>query len=151
MENTRLEKNSSRKKFNICCKILVTGLISTPLYLENGKTNTSVGILYKEHFTRNIKGNNHQICLKNKSSRYKKKNPTEYNILASWGFSFPQWILLPNEKQIPCKGSSNEQFHKVWFQLANQFWRRSKCDKLMTLAMTDAKWWQYLTWLFGST
>jgi hypothetical protein len=57
--------NSSRKKFNICCKILVTGLISTPLYLENGKTNTSVGILYKEHFTRNIKGNNNQICLKN--------------------------------------------------------------------------------------
>jgi hypothetical protein len=69
---------------------LVTGLISTPLYLENGKTNTSVGILYKEHFTRSIKGNNNQICLKNKRSRYKKKNPTEYNILASWGFSFPQ-------------------------------------------------------------
>jgi hypothetical protein len=66
---------------------LVTGLISTPLYLENGKTNTSVGILYKEHFTRNIKGNNNQICLKNKRSRYKKKKTQQNTIFWHLGAS----------------------------------------------------------------
>ena len=41
-----------------------------------------------------------------------------------------------------------------WFQLAQWFQRRRlKCNSLqMTkrLPTTDAKWWQYLTWHFGS-
>ena len=40
-------------------------------------------------------------------------------------------------------------FCQVWFHLAQLFQRRRlKCEKVNGQT-TDAKWWQYLTWLFG--
>ena len=60
-------------------------------------------------------------------------------------------VLLINKKQL-WRGPFNEHSYQVWFQLTPWYQRRRlKCKSLrMTMLSTDAKWWQYFTWPFGS-
>jgi hypothetical protein len=45
------------------------------------------------------------------------------------------------------RGPYIDDYCQVWFHLAKLFQRRLKYEKVNG-RMTDAKWWQYLTWPF---
>ena len=49
-----------------------------------------------------------------------------------------------------CRDPSNEHSYQVWFQLAKWFQRRRLKCKSLRKTTIDTKWWQYLTWPFGS-
>ena len=86
--------------------------------------------------------------LKNKFSTYIQKQTTPF-FFTPLGLLF---LLCTSDRQNKkfLRGTSNEHSYKIWFKLAQWFHRRRlKCKSLWTT--TDAKWWQYLTWPFGSS
>ena len=48
------------------------------------------------------------------------------------------------------RGPYIDAYCQVWFHLAKLFQRRRLKYEKVNGRMTDAKWWQYLTWPFGS-
>ena len=63
-----------------------------------------------------------------------------------WPYLLAEW----NEMKKLYRGSYIDAFCQVWFHLAQLFHQsRLKYEKVIGRT-TDAKWWQYLTWPFGS-
>ena len=81
----------------------------------------------------NINFKHHWLCLWNKNC------PWQPYLLAEW-----------DEMKKLYRGPYIDTFSQVWFHLAQLFQRsRLKYEKV-NRRTTDAKWWQYLKWPFGS-
>jgi len=85
------------------------------------------------------------------------KNKWTINNLYPYIWTHPFWHLCVSCSDITLAGDHPmnipTKFLLVcnWFQLAWYFQRRRlKCKSLCTTSPMDAKWWQYLTWPFGS-
>jgi hypothetical protein len=106
--------------------------------------------LNKENFIRNI--HVHvlkkliKICWKINSSHTKTDKILIDNLGSLVSFVYIVVYFQKTNKKVLEDHPVKNSYH-VWFQLAQCTWfqRRLKCERL-----TGTKWWQYLTWHFGS-
>jgi hypothetical protein len=59
-------------------------------------------------------------------------------------------LVERNEMEKLYRGPYIDAYCQVWFHLAKLFQRRRLKYEKVNRRTTDAKWWQYLTWPFGS-